>query len=183
MITMGDRMKQRLVGAAVLVIAAVVFVPMLLTQDEEPPARIVQSEPVAESDAGSGAGASGAGGAVTRALEPLPPEPAASAETPVPAPAPAPAPEKQADREKTPAKPAAPAGEFAVQIGSFSRADNAHRLRDRLKARGYNAFARSSGSVTRVYVGPQKTRAAAVKMRDKLREKMDIKGIVVTHPG
>ena len=36
---MDDRLKQRLVGATVLVLAAVVFVPMLLDRDEAPPPR------------------------------------------------------------------------------------------------------------------------------------------------
>ena len=45
---MDERMKQRLVGAAVLVLAAVIFVPMLLDQDDgDPklPARIIQRSP------------------------------------------------------------------------------------------------------------------------------------------
>ena len=46
---MDERLKQRLVGAAVLVLAAVIFVPMLLDQgdgDPKPSARIIQPLPL-----------------------------------------------------------------------------------------------------------------------------------------
>ena len=70
-----------------------------------------------------------------------------------------------------------------MQLGSFSKAANARGLRDKLAARGYAAFVKSAGTVTRVYVGPQPSRAAAEKMLKKLRSDMKLEGIVVTLPG
>ncbi len=72
---------------------------------------------------------------------------------------------------------------FAVQLGSFSKADNARGLRDKLVAGGYTAFVTTSGSVTRVYVGPQSSRAEAEKVLKKLLADTKLKGIVVNFSG
>ena len=85
-------------------------------------------------------------------------------------------------KKATPTKEAARSG-YAVQLGSFSKAANARGLRDKLKASGYAAFVKSAGSVTRVYVGPQPSRAAAEKMLKKLRSETKLQGLVVTLPG
>ena len=166
-------MKQRLVGAVVLVVAAVVFVPMLLDQDDEEPQivpapRVIQPEPL-PTDADARA---------------VPLEGNAPVTEPPPAPSKQAAPAKQAASAKqaAPAKKAANSG-YAVQLGSFSKAANARGLRDKLAARGYAAFVKSPGSVTRVYVGPQPSRAAAEKMLKKLQAEMNLEGIVVTLPG
>ena len=71
----------------------------------------------------------------------------------------------------------------AVQLGSFSKADNARGLRDKLVAGGYTAFVTTSGSVTRVYVGPQSSRAEAEKVLKKLLADTKLKGIVVNFSG
>jgi cell division septation protein DedD len=78
-------------------------------------------------------------------------------------------------------------GRWVVQLGSFATARNAHALRDRLKSKGYKAFARSSGSgvdaVTRVYVGPDATRDAARQRVGRLLDETRLKGFVVRNPG
>ena len=172
---MDERLKRRLVGAAVLVLAAVVFVPMLLDQGggpaQQPPRtvpspspRMVPTQPPEDADA---------------RVVPL------DRNAPVAAPAPAkPAPveDRPAARTTTASAPAEPSG-FAVQLGSFSKADNARGLRDKLVARGYKAFVKSSGSVSRVYVGPQRNRAEAEKMLKKLLADTKLKGIVVNFSG
>jgi cell division septation protein DedD len=56
-------------------------------------------------------------------------------------------------------------------------------LRDKLVAKGYTAFVKTTGSVTRVYVGPQKDRAEAEKMLAKLLAETKLKGIVVKLSG
>jgi DedD protein len=176
---MDERLKQRLVGAAVLVLAAVIFVPMLLDQgdgDPKPPARIIQQLP----------------------LEPVPPplpDDASARSVPldskptvaVPAPA-APAARKLPAKTVDKAAPVAPAATgmkpgFAVQVGSFSKAGNARGLRDKLVAKGYTVFVKSSGAVTRVYVGPQSSRGEAEKVLKKLLAELQLKGIVVQPPG
>ena len=74
-----------------------------------------------------------------------------------------------------------------VQLGSFANPRNAHALRDRLKAKGYAAFAVSSGAgkdaVTRVYVGPEPERARAEGHVARLLRETRLKGIVVRNPG
>lgn len=178
---MDDRLKQRLVGAVVLVVAAVVFVPWILDSNEEP-ARIVPAPqpqpraPVEPPPQDSGARVmplDDNAPAVSQAAAPAQSPPAAAA----PPPAPKAPPEAPAKAEAK-AKPAATSG-YAVQLGSFSKAANARGLRDRLVAKGYTAFVRSEGSVTRVYVGPQKSRAEADAMKKKLLEKAELKGFVV----
>ena len=73
-----------------------------------------------------------------------------------------------------------------VQLGSFSNERNAQALRDRLGARGYDAFVQSTssggGRVTRVFVGPQPSREAAERMVARLLEQTRLKGIVVRNP-
>ncbi len=164
---MDERLKRRLVGAAVLVLAAVVFVPMLLDQGGGPaqqPPRMVPSPPPEDADAGV-----------------VPLDRNAPVAAPVPA-KPAPVEDKPAARTTIAPAPAERSG-FAVQLGSFSRADNARGLRDKLVARGYRAFVKSSGAVSRVYVGPQRNRAEAEKMLKKLLADTKLKGIVVNFSG
>ncbi len=176
---MDERLKQRLVGAAVLVLAAVIFVPMLLDQgdgDPKPPARIIQQlppepmpPPLPED-------------APARSV-PLDSKPAAAVTAPA-----APAAQKLPAKTVKKAAPVAPAAArskpgFAVQVGSFSKAGNARGLRDKLAAKGYTAFVKSSGSVTRVYVGPQSSRGEAEKVLKKLLAELQLKGIVVQPPG
>lgn len=178
-----ERMKQRLVGAVVLVVAAVVFVPMLLDQDDEEPRivpapRVIQPEPLpADADARAVPLEGNTPVAVPPPAAPAPP-PVQQAPAKQAAPAKKAAPKKKA----APAKKSAKSG-YAVQLGSFSKAANARGLRDKLAAKGYTAFVESAGSVTRVYVGPQPSRAAAEKMLKKLRAEMKLEGIVVTLPG
>lgn len=173
---MHDRLKQRLVGAMVLVLAAVVFVPMFLDQgagSPEPAPRIVPSEQL--EDAGARVVPLGR---TPIAAAPAAAEPADRVE-------PEPAEEKLPAKTLNPPAPAEPAVEsgFAVQLGSFAKADNAERLRDKLIGKGYKAFVKSSGAVTRVYVGPQSTRPEADNVLKKLLADIKLKGIVVTFSG
>ena len=121
--------------------------------------------------------------------EPVPDE--APAAPPVEASAPAPT--VRAQPPPPPRKPArsasgSPSGRsgWVVQLGSFSNPRNAYALRDRLKAKGYGAFAVTSKTgteaVTRVYVGPEPERAGAQRHVGKLLEETRLKGIVVRYP-
>ncbi len=169
---MDHRLKQRLVGATVLVLAAVVFIPMLLEQNEEPAPRAGRLLAPSPSDAASGPAAP----AEERAPV-LAPAPAAKAPA-----APAPTPAKASGGSAASSKPAA-GGRFAVQLGSFAKAENARGLRDKLVARGYTAFVETEGSISRVYVGPQPSRAEAERMVKKLLAETKLKGIVVNLSG
>jgi len=77
-------------------------------------------------------------------------------------------------------------GAWVVQLGSFSNEQNALKLRDRLRAKGYTAFVEpvqgSGGKSLRVRVGPELERAQAEAIRDKLQKELKIKGIVGRYP-
>ena len=189
---MDDRLKQRLVGAVVLVVAAVVFVPMLFDSRDgvsvshghtvvsplPPPSAAEPEDATArvfplEDNATAGVDADGArtsaapAGASPAATRPAAATSAASA---------------SASSGST-AKPPAGKSGFAVQLGSFSKAANAQGLRDRLVAKGYTAYTVTKDSVTRVFVGPQPSRAEAERMREKLLADTKLEGIVVEHSG
>jgi cell division septation protein DedD len=117
--------------------------------------------------------------------EPAKPEPAkpvaAAPGTAQPEPA---APTRPASPE--PAKPAAAATGFAVQVGAFSKAADAAALRDKLRAAGFTAFTEAvstdKGTLTRVRVGPVLARAEADQLKQQVRAKAGIDGIVRPHP-
>ena len=179
---MDERLKRRVVGAAVLVVAVVVFVPMLLDQAKEAPEPPRGSIPPVLPQPRPPVPPEGAGVRVVPLNRPVP-APAAPISRPKPAKAAKPAPA----REKVPAKAAAAVppvtSGFAIQLGSFSKADNALGLRDTLKAKGYRAYVKTSGAITRVYVGPQQSRAEAAKALEKLLADTKMKGIVVNFSG
>lgn len=85
---------------------------------------------------------------------------------PQPAAAPKPAP------VRSPPPPQAVAGDWAVQVGSFSSPSNAERLRGKLQQRGYPAFVRRAQvngvQVHRVRVGPFRTEVGAQQLAAKL---------------
>jgi len=75
------------------------------------------------------------------------------------------------------------AGGWAVQTGSFTRIATATELRDRLEAAGFPVFIRAARvgerSFHRVRIGPAETRAAAVELAERVRERLDQEAIVV----
>jgi len=88
--------------------------------------------------------------------------------------------------QSEPVKPAASTtGMWAVQLGSFSNKQNAEKLAADLRKQGYAAFLSqlqtSSGQLHRVRIGPQKDRASAEAMAARLL-KVNHKGQVVPHP-
>lgn len=73
--------------------------------------------------------------------------------------------------------------QFVVQLGVFSEQANVKKIRERIKAEGYNSYTEvlhtPNGAKTRVRAGPFPTREAAEKARSKLkRSGMD--GIVAS---
>jgi len=76
-------------------------------------------------------------------------------------------------------------GMWAVQLGSFSNQENAERLAASLRDQGYAAFLSQlqtgSGALHRVRVGPQKDRESAEAIAAQLR-KSGHNGQVVPHP-
>ncbi|MAT65564.1 MAG: sporulation protein [Gammaproteobacteria bacterium] len=203
---MDEKLKQRLVGAAVIVALAAIFIPMILEGPVDgmgpigsnlPPAPeykvkdrlepLVLPPPPAESDSASAAAE------VPQAPEATLPEPAPAAEPepePTPEPEPAPAPDPAPAAEPAPAQPPAaastPASGWVVQVASFSQQANAERLRDQLQAKGYKAFVESAstgaGTTWRVRVGPVSERPAAEKIQGEIAKAFDLKGLVAEYP-
>jgi DedD protein len=194
---MDQGLKERLVGAAVLVAIAVWLIPWVLDGPEagiDAPVSSLQL-PAAEEpmpirtqtlrlgDAPEAAPPPAASPAPeVKAAEPVPAEgePGAEAETTVAALRPEPAaPAPQAARTATPPpKPSAPVaeatGDWTVQLGSFSSEANARRQAERAGTFGYKAEVSSvrgkdGKTLYRVRVGPQATRGAAEAAASALR--------------
>lgn len=183
---MDDKLKQRLIGALVLIIAAVIFLPMLLSGQDE----TVQVEvEVPEAPAMDESEIRAAAPIELPDPEPVPeiPPPGALAEDPLePEPEPEPVVTTPAPPEPEVAAPAvAEQGDWVVQLGSFSSAANAETLRDTLVSQGYNAYALSArvddSEITRIFVGPVVDRAAAGKLRDELAKRHGMQGLVTAY--
>ncbi|MEO7063789.1 MAG: SPOR domain-containing protein [Dokdonella sp.] len=82
------------------------------------------------------------------------------------------------------ALPAHRAGGWAVQLGALKEAEDANKLRDRLKNAGFAAFVDkvdSNGTTLwRVRAGPEVDRGSADKMRASIKDKLKLDGIIVT---
>ena len=189
-------LKERIIGAAVLVLVVVLLVPVFLDgtpggdeivservplpgQAEQKSQTVVldrdRKDPVPV--------ATGSVPAQKQKQEP-PPEPVikqAEPETVKPDPEPEPA---KLAAEK-PAATASTTGMWAVQLGSFSDQENAEQLAADLRKQGFAAFlsqlSTSSGQLHRVRIGPQKDRESAEAMAARL-QKAGQKGQVVPHP-
>lgn len=180
--SMDRALMERMVGAVVLVLLFVVFVPALLDGPDE----------VTEAPAELSAGNNNRTAVIVlnevdepevEAPEPVvvQPAPEPQTESPVSQPEPAAQPAKveaAAKAKELPPKPAArkkqaPNEGFAVQLGSFSSRDNATSFAGSIRDAGYPVFVihgrSGSASVYRVYVGPESTRPDAEKVAARLK--------------
>ncbi|HEY6984593.1 MAG TPA: SPOR domain-containing protein [Rhodanobacteraceae bacterium] len=82
------------------------------------------------------------------------------------------------------ALPPTRAGGWAVQLGAFKTADEANKLRDKLKNAGFVAFVdkadTESGTLFRVRAGPETDRGNADKLKGRIKDKLKLDGMVVT---
>ena len=89
----------------------------------------------------------------------------------------------KADAPATAIAPAR-AGAWAVQLGALRTAEDANRLRDRVKAAGFVAFvdkvSANGTTLWRVRAGPEVDRAAAEKLRNGIKDKLKLDGMIVT---
>ena len=187
------QLKQRIVGAVVLVALGVIFIPMILNRDDSNTGitgtNIPQKPPELEQLA-------------KQTAPELPPSPVSPAETrqtvdkdtpPLPQATAAleqetaapPAPTK-AEASKPPAAPASeparPRG-WVVQVASFTDRNKALRLRDRLRKAKYTCFVESvtgkRGTLYRVRVGPMIKREEADKQQTAISKQLKLKGTLV----
>src|SRR5688572_29158057 len=198
------RVRERLIGALVLVAIVVLIVPAILKGRDPAPA--VSSDPAPRRQVEVLiSGATPAPEEQVLVPEPEPPE-----ATPEVAPAPAPGPgaaggaakpsvlpppaptsESQGSVSDPPAKPqeppapAATTSAWAVQLGAFSNQSKAEQLVAELRQRRYAAFVleyRAGGQVLyRVRVGPEQDRARAVEIAARLA-KDGFQPVVARHP-
>lgn len=191
--TMETRVKERLVGAVILVALIVALVPEILSgprrpttaggaSNSEQPLRTYTID-LAEQGFPAERTESRRNERTDDAAKPMAPEGSGStstdriiaattpARTQAAAPA-APASARAALTSPTIAESGSVKG-WAVQLGSFSNAKNAERLAAELRARGYKAFVsryESAGqSRLRVRVGPEHQRARAEQLAARLR--------------
>jgi DedD protein len=181
------RARRRLIGAVALTLLAVIVLPLLL-EDEPPPAsslavKMAASPTPVQADTPAVAPAASPQARVTEpaVLETTLPEPAPRPEPPelqLPPPAPKPEPAKPAPKPvarpaTTPpqqAKPATADEMYVVQLAALSDSAKAHALKGRAALAGFPAYTDKIGTLTRVRVGPYKSREAAVAASVKLAE-------------
>ncbi|SFM55607.1 SPOR domain-containing protein [Marinobacter zhejiangensis] len=203
-----DGLKQRVIGALVLVSLAVIFVPMLFDEPhserssrvidlpEEPPFPEVDvSDPVApatpvtpnyrvEETAAIEEPATPQPALVSEPVDPQPTE----AVAPV-APVPAPEPEPQVTAPEPAPEPVTPNeyrnaldGAWIVQLGSFGNAENARRLRDQAREKGYSSHlqevSRGDSVLTRVFCGPFAEKAEAERAKRALDAAFGLNSLV-----
>ena len=184
-------LKERIIGAAVLVVFAVLVVPIFL--DGPPEEAEIVSETVTLPGQNS---QDRKQQTIVLNRDRRQPVPAARAPAPPPA-ITEPAPKKATvDTEKPAEQPEAAVepdrsevssstGMWAVQLGSFSNKENAERLAADLRDQGFAAFLSQlptdAGQLQRVRVGPQKDRDSAEAVAAQLT-KAGHEGSVVPHP-
>ena len=174
------RLKQRIVGAAVLVVLVVVFLPMLFNREDEQ--RRVRVEAPAMPPAPQ---------VVVAPVEPVSvPQPQAAeapSEAPVPAATQQPA-QAPAVPAVAPVATAAPASHldadgvpvsWAVQLVSLSSRARAEELQQKLRSQGLTAYIRSVDGMYRVFVGPLLERAEAERVGGQLARQHKLSPIVV----
>ena len=189
--------KHRIIGAIVIVALAVIFLPMIL-DEREPPSelkkladipsrgdvaetRVVVSPVPAPEVKTSGDAATPATPVAEPAVKPEP-----KPETPVKKPEPAPA--KVKPSTKTTVEHAAEkiTKGWVVQVGTFSNAENAAKLRDSLKGHGHAVHAESvslnGGKAVRLRVGPFREKSEAVKALAQIQKESGTEGVVQAYP-
>lgn len=189
-------LKQRIVGALVLVALAVIFLPMLFSREDELRQVVVDApampekpvvpevelepvqvpEPVAQDE--------------VPPVEPVPQVPAEPAAEVAESPTTEPEPQPEAavaakPAEKPVEKPASGLDasnlpvSWSVQLASLSSRSGAEKLQQTLRSGGYNAYIRTFDGMNRVFVGPVIERAEADRLRDLLNRQQNLKGFVV----
>ncbi len=168
---MDDGLKQRIIGAFVLLAIAVIFVPVLFDKERiEPVDRKTQIPPAPYIE--------------PIVIEyPVAPEPLGKVQNPE---------EMFVPDEKTlqnldPVKPSLDEKglpqSWVLQLASFKSNDHATKFRDKLIADGYAAFIREintkHGKMTRVYVGPKLDKSRLLKEKEKIEKVHKLTAIVL----
>jgi len=194
--------KQRIIGAIVLVALAVIFIPILLPghrdfgftdtdTDSHIPPKPAELENLKVLELEKPLPAPAPREVIRTPIdERSPPAPKTESETPAVEQKPVTAetkpttpPVSQETKSDTTTTPKA----WVVQVGSFSQRDNALRLRDQLRSKGYKTFVEQISTADkafyRVRVGPVVTRDNALALQKELQAKMKLPDTkVMSHP-
>lgn len=202
-------LKQRIIGALVLVSLAVIFVPMIFdephSERESRSVTIPEEPPFPEVDVPAEPMVDGPDyGMATEPASPASPEPAPGfrliegadresadeaaaprAEPPVSAPDPEPAPQATSEPvEETAEYSRSLEGAWVVQLGSFGNADNARRLRDNVRDMGFGAHLqqveRGDTTLTRVFSGPFANKSDAEAAKTALDQAFSLNSLVTS---
>ncbi|HHQ2708613.1 SPOR domain-containing protein [Pseudomonas aeruginosa] len=201
-------LKQRIVGALVLIALAVIFLPMLFTREDESRQVVVEAPPrpqapampsvevqptevpelqPGEEDIAPEIVEEGSPAAAGQPSQPIGGLPA----TPPPAQTQAPSASPPPSQPQPPAAPPSPPPvdkrldannlpqSWSVQLASLSNRARAEELQKTLRSQGYNAYIRSFDGMNRVFVGPVIQRAEADRLRDQLSKQQKLNGFVV----
>ncbi|MFI7886628.1 SPOR domain-containing protein [Pseudomonas juntendi] len=202
-------MKQRMVGALVLVALAVIFLPMLFTREDEmrqvrveapqapampslpevkvDPVTVPQPQEVPEAPQSAPVVVDESTAPASTPSQPITASPQTQAQAqPAKPQAAAPAAKVETKPAATPAQ-AAPSKidvnglpvSWSIQLASLSNRAGAEKLQQTLRSQAYNAYIRSAGGMNRVYVGPLIERAEAERVRDAVNRQNSLKGFVV----
>jgi len=196
---MERRLKERLIGAAVLVMLAVIFIPMILDDTSETDVTITETNIPArpEDDFNSRIVPLKESDLTPMQVDALPEEEAeemvevmAEPQKPIEQNMPAVEEDKSPSTVQAREKPIdgnhMGATAWVVQLGSFGSEENAKKLNEKLRLAGFPAFVEplknKSGMVYRVRVGPELYRSHAQALQQKLKNSMQIDGIIIRYP-
>jgi len=184
-------LKQRLVGAVVLIALAVIFIPMLLSGGREMempvfgsnvPERSEEINNIEHIDLDE--------------VQKTPPHPINPKRIPIAKGLPEPKIVKEKDTSSIVDKIIALTEEtekspitknvWAVQVGSFKKRGNALGLKEKLRKKNKHAFVerlmKEGKPVYRVRVGPETTRQKAEVLMEQLKKEFKLNGLIVKHP-
>ncbi|MEE3170885.1 MAG: SPOR domain-containing protein [Pseudomonadota bacterium] len=220
-----DGLKQRIIGALVLVSLAVIFVPMLFDephtertsttinipeeppfpeveapettlpatpaqspgQSDEPGYRILEEAPPETSTAGpeQAAPERDTSGEAVKTDQPVAETgESAARETAAPEPAETESSEAESTKPESAEYQRSLEGAWVVQLGSFGNADNARRLRDRVREKGYGSHlqqvTQGDTTFTRVFSGPFATESEAKAAKRALDDAFGLNSLVTS---
>ncbi len=177
-------LRQRIVGALVLVALAVIFLPMLFSREDELQRVVVDAPVMPQPSAMPSVELDPVSvpqvqdypqepvpGPGLEAQAPVVESPAVAVADPVTKPVTA-APVSRLDANNLPVS-------WSVQLASLSNRASAESLQQTLRGKGYNAYIRNVDGMNRVFVGPVIERAEADRLRDQLTRLQKLNGFVV----
>ncbi|MGX5219966.1 MULTISPECIES: SPOR domain-containing protein [Pseudomonas] len=204
MALLDKNLLQRIVGALVLLALAIIFIPMLLSRQDDMQRVVVDAPSMPQAPAMPEIEMQPVTVPKPQIIDEAPeqqdqgPEPITAITdepeiNPVPAtPPPEVREQAKADaaaRAEQPVEPAPKPAErldanslpvsWSVQLASLSSRSGAENLQKTLRAQGYNAYIRTFEGMNRVFVGPLVERAEADRLRDQLNRKQKLNGFVV----